>query len=631
MKTSTHSQTSARLPLKTSTRLITRALLVFAFSLAPAARAQQQPAQQQPSRAEAARADAALAETRGGAITVRVLGEDNQPVANAVVTAQRLGASSSFVNDNSGATTGRYVLSNLDPGVYQISVNAAGFVPDYDPNADPSERDLYRPGDTASFRLVKGGVITGRVLDPEGEPAVGAAVSVVRVRDAAGRPASGGFQSFYLRWRADDRGVYRVFGLPAGAYLVRAGGRGNMSFGSRPSAYDSDAPTYYPSTTRDGAVEVQVQAGQEVTDIDVRHRGERGHSVSGTVVGAFGASEFGAAGAGVSLRRVNTTETESFAYVTGTGETRSFVMDGIADGDYELTATSGGESEKAAGTASAPLRVPVRGADVVGLRLALAPLASVAGRVVLEPLAAADAARPECKGVRPPAIYEALVSATRDAGTDANATPYSNTAAHAPDERGEFTLRNIMPGRYRLGLRLADDNLFARSVTQAAAAASQPAAASAARTNVADNARNGLSVDAGERLAGVTVTVAQGAASLRGRLAAADDAEQPAGTWRVHLVPAEPERAEDVLRYAETLARPDGSFAFKHLAPGRYHLTARAVSEAELRRPAAQQRRAAWDAAARAELRREAEAAKNAFALTPCQRAEDLTLRVGAR
>ena len=623
---------------ETSTQLAARALLALACALAPAAavaQQQQPPPPQPPPRADTARADtaradaaAASAEPRGGTITVRVLGEDNQPVANAVVTAQRLGASSSIANDNSGATTGRYVLSNLDPGVYSLSVYAPGFVPDYDPNTDPAERDLYRPGDTASFRLVKGGVITGRVLDPEGEPAVGASVAVVRVRDAAGRPAAGGVQAFYLRWRADDRGIYRVFGLPAGSYVVRAGGRGQMTFGSRPSAYDNDAPTYYPSTTRDGAVEVQVQAGQEVTDIDVRHRGERGHSISGTVVGAFGTSEYGSTGAGVSLRRANSTETESFAFVIGTGETRSFVMDGIADGDYELTAASGGESEKAVGTASAPLRVAVRGADVGGLRLALAPLATVAGRVAFEPLAAGEAARPECKGVRAPATYETMVSATRDAGTGATATPYSNTAAHVPDERGDFTLRNVMPGRYRLGLRLTDDNLFARSFTQAPAAASQPAAANAARASVIDLARNGLSVGAGERLAGVTVTVAQGAASLRGRLAAADDAEQPAGTWRVHLVPAEPERAEDVLRYAETLARPDGSFSFRNLAPGRYHLTARAVSEAELRRPATQQRRAAWDASVRAELRREAEAAKTPVALTPCQRAEDFTLRL---
>jgi hypothetical protein len=618
--------------VKTLTRPPAGALFALALALAPGPRAQQ------PARADAAQAEATAAPSgaRGGAITVRVVGEDNQPVPNAVVTAQRLGAQSNFAVDNSGATTGRYVLSNLDPGIYRVGVRAAGFVPEDDPLADPAERNLFRPGDTASFRLVRGGVITGRVTDAAGEPAVGAAVAVVRVRDALGRPvaAGAGFESFYSRWRTDDRGVYRVYGLPAGSYIVRAAGRGSQNFGARPSAYDSDAPTYYPSATRDGAVEVQVQPGQEATDIDIRHRGERGHAVSGTVVGAFGAGQFGSGGATVSLRHVASGAHEGFAFVTGAGDTRSFVFEGIPDGDYELAASSGG-TDKESGTASAVLRVTVRGADVVGLRLALAPLASLSGRVAFEPPGAADAARPECKGVGRPATHEAMVFAARDTAADAAANPLLGTPERAPDERGEFTLRNLSPGRYRLGMRLLDENLYARSITQAVGANAPTAgqgtaAANAARAGVADIARSGVSVAAGERAAGVTVSVAQGAAGLRGRLASADDAGAPAGNWRVHLVPAEAERADDVLRYAETLALPDGSFAFRNLAPGRYHLLARAVADAELRR-ATSRRPAAWDAAARAELRREAEAARNAVALTPCQRAEDFTLRLDAR
>ncbi|HLL75584.1 MAG TPA: carboxypeptidase-like regulatory domain-containing protein [Pyrinomonadaceae bacterium] len=623
---------SPRFPTKPRARAFAPALFALSLALAPAARAQQ------PARADTARAEAAADARGSGTITVRVLGEDNQPVANAVVSAVRLGSSSNVTNDNSGATTGRYVLSNLDPGVYRVSVYAPGFVPEIDPNAAPGERNLFRPGDAASFRLVKGGVLTGRVTDAEGEPAVGATISVVRVRDAAGRPPSPDDFGYFgsPQRRADDRGVFRIYGLQSGSYIVRAGGRSSMSFGSRPSAYDGDAATYYPSATRDGAVEVQVQAGQEAADIDIRLRGERGHTVSGTVAGAFGTGDFGAAGAGVSLRRLNTTETEGFAYVVGAGDTRSFDMEGIADGEYEIVATSGGDSDKGSGTASAVQRVTVRGADVTGLRLSLAPLATVAGRVAVEPLAAADAARPECKDARPPALYEMLVGATRDAAAGESPFGSSGTPERVPDERGEFTLRNLTPGRYRLGLRLTDDSLYARSITQAAGAGvpagGQAAPANAARAAAAaDIARNGISVGAGERLAGVVAVVAQGAAGLRGRLASADDdTERPSGTWRVHLVPAEAERADDVLRYAETLALPDGSFAFRNLAPGRYHFVARPVAEAELR-PPARQRRAAWEAASRAELRREAEAAKNAVTLTPCQRAEDFTLRVNAK
>ena len=187
--------------MKTLTRIgsrrAARALFAFAVALAPAGRAQQQQPQQ-PARPDAA--PPAAGDARGGSITVRVVGEDNQPVANAFVSAQRLGAASNFANDNSGATTGRYVLSNLDPGVYRVSAYAPGFVPDGEPPGDSPERNLFRPGDTASFRLVRGGVITGRVLDADGGPAVAAAVAVVLVRDASGRPVVGApLQSFYCR------------------------------------------------------------------------------------------------------------------------------------------------------------------------------------------------------------------------------------------------------------------------------------------------------------------------------------------------------------------------------------------------------------------------------------------------
>jgi hypothetical protein len=94
---------------------------------------------------------------------------------------------------------------------------------------------------------------------------------------------------------------------------------------------------------------------------------------------------------------------------------------------------------------------------------------------------------------------------------------------------------------------------------------------------------------------------------------------------RAHLIPAEAVAANDALRYAEALVRSDGSFEFKHIAPGKYLLHARQVAEKE----AGDDRiwPAAWDASERLKLRREAEAAKNEVELQPCQRVKDYVLR----
>jgi len=91
---------------------------------------------------------------------------------------------------------------------------------------------------------------------------------------------------------------------------------------------------------------------------------------------------------------------------------------------------------------------------------------------------------------------------------------------------------------------------------------------------------------------------------------------------RVHLVPAERERAEETAFYYEATPQPDGSFALSHLAPGRYFLFVRPTDAAEF-----PPRPAAWDADSRARLRREGETTGLALDLQPCQRAADLAPR----
>jgi hypothetical protein len=176
-------------------------------------------------------------------------------------------------------------------------------------------------------------------------------------------------------------------------------------------------------------------------------------------------------------------------------------------------------------------------------------------------------------------------------------------------------VRNLAPGRYQLALRLPTEHWYVRTIT-----------APAQRPLGAAPARDGFALKAGEKLTGVTAVIAEGAASLRGKLSITSG--KPPSRVRVHLVPAAPTAADEVQRYAETLAQADGSFAFANLAPGKYWLTARAVPDEEaLDRPAAS---AAWERAERAQLRRAAEAAKHEIELAPCQRLNDYALKLAA-
>jgi hypothetical protein len=93
----------------------------------------------------------------------------------------------------------------------------------------------------------------------------------------------------------------------------------------------------------------------------------------------------------------------------------------------------------------------------------------------------------------------------------------------------------------------------------------------------------------------------------------------------LHLIPADPKAAEDVLRYSETIVRSEGAFAFNNIAPGKYRLLTRIVPDDEpIDRPPLP---AAWDANERANLRKEAVVTNVEVELKPCQRVTDQVVK----
>lgn len=555
-----------------------------------------------------------------GAITGRVVDEGGQPVANASVFASGQPRGARATSD----TDGRFSLDDLARGAYRLFVNTPGYF--YPPALapEPDERSYHHPGDTITLRLHKGGVITGRVLDASGEPLVAVRVGAFRVRPLPDQPQDNVPTLVRPVERAtDDRGVYRIYGLPPGVYLVAAGGRGGSGFYFPLSPYDEDAPTYYPAATRAGASEVVVQAGQEATDIDIRYRGERGHAVSGSVVVAPGSNGYVA----LTIMPAGVNYTVGNIGLTGREDSPSFVFNSLPDGDYDVTAEQYGSSGANERNAAASQRVSVLGADVTGLKLVLAPLAAITGRVVLEAAPVAAQWPAQCQSKLDPVMGEIMLYARRtpDARAAAVAQPAgARLASAAPDDKGAFTLRNLAAGRFRLKLRPPGPDWYIRAATFAA----PPAAASKSTARVNAPAANNtnpladeLTLAAGSQLDGLIITLAPGAAALHGRVApASDGATLPAR--QVYLVPAERERADDALRYAVTHIRTDGTFTFTQLAPGRYHLLTRPAA------PAADALAPLYsDAQTRTQLRRAA-APTEIIELQPCQRLTDYQLRL---
>jgi hypothetical protein len=158
-------------------------------------------------------------------------------------------------------------------------------------------------------------------------------IHALRTKDAEGKAVEGISQP---RDRlSDDRGVYRIYGLPPGTYVISAGGPG-VFFSGVIGPYDNDVPTYAPSSTRDTAAEVMVRSGDEGTGVNIQYRGEAGRAISGGVIGGQSQSEMASNlvyGVSVTLTDVLSRTTLMYSSATSfNGYT--FEFNGVPDGEY---------------------------------------------------------------------------------------------------------------------------------------------------------------------------------------------------------------------------------------------------------------------------------------------------------
>ncbi len=187
--------------------------------------------------------------------------------------------------------------------------------------------------------------------------------------------------------------------------------------------------------------------------------------------------------------------------------------------------------------------------------------------------------------------------------------------------KGEFMARNLEAGKYRLGIALPTEAWYVRAINPPAAVRAPQPGATPVRTG--DAWLGVVTLKAGERVGPVSIMVGQDAAFLSGRAAVAPAESAIPGGLRVHLIPTERERVDNILRYSETLVSSDGSFTFSNLAPGSYFVVAQSEPGET---PFAPTRPSAWDPTTRIKLRREAEAANNVVELKSCQRLVDYAL-----
>jgi protocatechuate 3,4-dioxygenase beta subunit len=421
---------------------------------------------------------------------------------------------------------GKFSIQSIKPGTYVVTGSRIGFVMARGARLTLRLKAEDRNGDLR-VQLTPTGAISGRVMDAEGEPLEGAAVTV------DGSPLTNEFST-------DESGRFRIGGLAPGKYRVRAKRESfyTPTISMRPeiradgSVEVHNATTYYPGVlTAKQAGKVEVKPGEEMTDVDIRLVGVPFVRVSGRAL----AMRPGAGQPYADLR----TPDSCCSGVMLNSEGR-FEIWGLDPGKYTVSAhwegAEGVETKIGRLALTAPVAFEVAGSNVDNLELRVVPNSDIAGRLVFE--------TPD--GTQPVAERKIVLGPEASAAVDADDT---------------FQLKKISADRYVV--RLSWDTMYVKSMQLG--------------SQLIDGSVLDLSNGSGG--AALTLLLSPASGSISGTVR--DDKRNPAAA-RVVLVRDE-ETDGFPARYAST--QKDGLYSFPNLPPGNYKLVAVSEDNADLIAP----------------------------------------------
>jgi hypothetical protein len=448
---------------------------------------------------------------------------------------------------------GRYEVKGLAAGRYLVSASKTGFV-----TVNFGQRRPLRPGtpielgdgqrlEHVNFVLPRGSVIAGHIFDEDGEPLARAGVTVWRYQYQGGERrlvAAGSDQT-------DDRGQYRVYGLPPGEYVVSAVARlfarpveRLLAFAGQAPPAESDedtlgyAPTYYPGvTTAAQATPVAVGLGQEAANVDFQLQLVKLARVSGVLYGSDGTPLAG----GVVLLQPD--EAGAARADTITARARAdgaFTIDNVPPGRYTLFARNRPGRDQPPDYAVVP--VVVAGADLGNVSVVLTPGATVSGTIAFDPNASTTPRSLAGFRVTVPALDPLPVAGNQPARVN---------------EDGTFTVAGIPPGRHAI-----------RAPSPPA-----PWVLQAVIVDGRDVTDTPIELGAGQRVTGVQVVFTDRVTELVGSVR--DERGDPVIGFTVIAFSTDPAtwRAQSRTIHA---AQPDqtGAFRIRGLPPGSYYLVA---------------------------------------------------------
>jgi hypothetical protein len=437
---------------------------------------------------------------------------------------------------------GRFRFAGLKAGRYTLIAFAPGFVtPSENTFGSRAKAIDLADGENVEnqeIALKRGAVITGRVTDANGKPLVEQRVELTRLDDR-GQPARGtpGFSPFANL--TDDRGIYRIYGLQAGRYLVGAGfaqREGSITLTVNRAYYQF---TYHPDTTEQSKAKViDVSEGFEATGIDIKMAdAKKTYDVFGRVVNA----DTGQPTAGVRISFGSLMDGGKRIGAVGSFGNQSdaqgeFHIPGVLPGKYAAFASREQDSD----LYSEPVLFEIGDEDVTGLVVRMRRGGSISGVAVIE-------------GTNDPAILSKLLQIQVYANVRSEELSAPSGAPANVGTDGSFALRSVNPGMARL-------NIYNRAET--------PRFSILRIERDGVTLREGIQINPGEQVTGVRIVIGAGTNALRGQLRITGGSLPEDAILTVNAYRAGTEIVNGRSRQIEA----GGRFVIEGLTPGEYEL-----------------------------------------------------------
>ena len=532
---------------------------------------------------------------------------------------------------------GRFEFTAVAPGNYTLVGQKPAWVPAVYGSRGPTDSqgvpiavDNGQRVDGLRLPMMRGGVVSGTVRLPGGQPAADLTVQIMRVQQVDGRRQ---ISMAAAPVQTNDLGTYRAFGLAPGDYVVQASSMLSMIPGTGtfrqvtnaevrwadqrllqaqdatqtaaaiPAPQDGPSVTYnavyFPGTTfaSDAAV-VSVRAGEERANVDFALSVSPTARVTGSVIGPDGAP---VGGAMVQLESEDPSSGDAMGLVLrmmgGSGRTTSkpdgtFVLTGVTSGRYTLTAraapsrpnagpVSAAEAEMASvmAMASAMTGMFGGGAENPATLWASEPVGISGQDVGPLSLTLKEGLKVEGSiviegGGAPPDVTLLRVGMAKPSGADPTAAMLSRmlgSSTGLPKEDGAFSVKGLMPGRYQV-------NVTGKPMRLATLLPGMPPAQAgwvvkSIKWNDQDLADTGIDLRADVPVSGVVVTLTNQPAQLGGTVI--DAAGRPTGAFPIVVFATD--RAfwtPGGRRVLQAQPASDGKFSVIGLPAGEYYLAA---------------------------------------------------------